>query len=48
MVNLLARHSPIIDKWLKETDERLYRVNYLGVHSQNEFISLNGTKVRDM
>lgn len=37
-----------MNKWLKETDERLYQVNYLGVHSQNEFISLLGTKAREM
>jgi len=35
-------------KWLEETDKRLHRVTYLGVHSQNEFINLLGTKTRDM
>lgn len=44
MVNLVARHSPIMAKWLKDTDERQYGVTYLGVHSQNEFINLLGTE----
>ncbi|KAF0713706.1 52 kDa repressor of the inhibitor of the protein kinase-like, partial [Aphis craccivora] len=35
-------------KWLEETDKRQHRVTYLGVHSQNEFINLLGTKTRDM
>ena len=40
IVNLLARHSPILRRWLADAPKRPQRVDYLSSRSQNEYIEL--------
>jgi len=30
LVQLLSRHNPLMDRWIKETSTRAYKVHYLG------------------
>ncbi len=46
MVQLVARHNPILKEWLEKTSERPYHVTYLSPKSQNEFIELLGETVK--
>ncbi|XP_054717345.1 zinc finger MYM-type protein 1-like [Uloborus diversus] len=47
VVNLLSRHCATMKKWLVETSQRPHHVTYLSNVSQNEFIDLLGTKIRE-
>ena len=40
IVNILARHSAILHRWLADAPKRPHRVDYLSSRSQNEFIEL--------
>ncbi|KAL4112340.1 hypothetical protein QTP88_016149 [Uroleucon formosanum] len=46
LVKLLSRHNPLMDRWIKETSKRSYKVHYLGPRSQNEFIELLANETR--
>jgi len=46
LVQLLSRHNPLMDRWIKETSTRAYKVHYLGPRSQNEFIELLANETR--
>ena len=40
IVNLLARHSPILRRWLADAPKRPHKVDYLSSRSQNEYLEL--------
>jgi hypothetical protein len=40
IVNLLARHSPILHRWLADAPKQPHRVDYLSLRSQNEYLEL--------
>lgn len=46
LVKLLSRHNPLMNRWIKETSMRSYKVHYLGPRSQNEFIELLANETR--
>jgi hypothetical protein len=46
MVQLIARHNPLMKRWISETSSRPYNVTYLSPRSQNEFIDILSNKVR--
>lgn len=48
LVKLLSRHNPLMDRWIKETSARAYKVHYLGPRSQNEFIELLTDETRNI
>lgn len=45
-VQLLSRHNPLMKRWLSDIYLRLYKVTYLGPHSQNEFIEMLSNEVQ--
>lgn len=44
---LLARHNPILNKWLDNKNQKSYHVTYLSPDSQNELIDLLGAVIRN-
>ena len=40
IVNLLARHSPILRRWLADAPKRPHKVDYLSSRSQNKYLEL--------
>ena len=48
IVNLIARHSPVMKFWLANRSSRKYRTTYMSSHSQNEFISLLGEEIQEI
>ncbi|CAF1526074.1 unnamed protein product, partial [Didymodactylos carnosus] len=46
LVNLLSRHNPVLQRWLNETENRSYKVTYMGHRSQNEFIQIIGEEIQ--
>lgn len=47
IVNLLARHVPILKNWLNETKTRSHYITYMSGNSQNKFIDSLGRKIRE-
>jgi hypothetical protein len=48
IVNLIARHNPVMKPWLANRSGRKYRTTYMSLHSQNEFISLLGEEIQEI
>ena len=46
IVLMLARHCPVLDRWLKNRNGRAHSVTYMSNTSQNEMINLIGNAVR--
>lgn len=46
IVRFIARHNPLMNRWLSEISLRSYNVTYLGPRSQNEFIDILSKEVR--
>lgn len=46
LVQLVGRHNPVLQKWLKDKDIRPYKVSYLSPQTQNEFIQLLSEQIR--
>ncbi|CAM4965661.1 unnamed protein product [Rotaria socialis] len=46
LVHLLSRHNSVLEDWIKNINNRPYKVNYMSKDSQNEFIQLLGDCVQ--
>ncbi|KAL4152659.1 hypothetical protein QTP88_000492 [Uroleucon formosanum] len=40
IVQLISRHNPLMNRWIKDISMRSYKVSYLGSRSQNEMIEI--------
>lgn len=47
IVQLVARHNPVVRRWLDDSKLRPYHTTYLSPTAQNEFIQLIGQEVRN-
>ncbi|CAM4937796.1 unnamed protein product [Rotaria socialis] len=46
LVHLLSRHNSVLEDWIKNINNRPYKVTYMSKDSQNEFIQLLGDCVQ--
>lgn len=46
IVQLISRHNPLINRWIKDISIRSYKVSYLGPRSQNEMIEILCNEVK--
>ncbi|CAF4066398.1 unnamed protein product, partial [Rotaria sordida] len=40
LVYLLSKHNPVLEQWIKNNNNRPYKITYMSKDSQNEFIQL--------
>ena len=48
IVNLIARHNPVMKSWLANCCKRKYGTTYMSPQSQNEFVVLLGEEIRQI
>ena len=47
IVHLIGRHAPVLKSWFNDRSSRPYQVTYCSYKSQNEFISLLASDIRE-
>ena len=48
IVNLIARHNPVVKSWLANRGKRKYGTTYMSPQSQNEFVVLLGEEIQQI
>ncbi|CAF4027517.1 unnamed protein product [Adineta steineri] len=47
LIHLLSKYNPVLDQWIKNSNNRPYKVTYMSKDSQNEFIQLLSNHVQE-